>query len=168
MPVSRGGQPDELEDLVDSTTSFLAAADAVADQRLLDDLEHAPFRIERGERILENHLHLATLLEQPASAQARELLTAKMHRAGDRRRGLQQCTCEGRFPRSGLADDPEGFPPIEIERYVGYGMHDAAAPVAAQRKLLHDVADAKERPCDLGRRDGQRASPLNGCQHATR
>ena len=49
----------EAKQLDDAVGPLLRVADAVDEQRLADDVEQRHPRVERRERILEDHLHLA-------------------------------------------------------------------------------------------------------------
>src|SRR5206468_2148282 len=64
------GEADDLEQLAHAARSVAAAGETVRAQRLADDPADAVPRVERGERILEDHLH--------APAQRPQLVVTEM------------------------------------------------------------------------------------------
>jgi hypothetical protein len=60
-----GLSPTSRRSSTTRSTSLVRASYAVNEQRLADDVEQRHPRIERRERILEDHLHLATQRAQP-------------------------------------------------------------------------------------------------------
>ena len=55
-----GPQPDAAQEIRHALFTLVATLHAVDQQRLADDIEQRHARIERGERVLEDHLHLST------------------------------------------------------------------------------------------------------------
>ena len=97
-----GRQPDELEQLLDLLV--VVAGDLVDLQRLLDRAADGEPRVERGVRVLEDHLHLAAQRPQLLAAQADELAALVLHRPGARLDQLQHAAPERRLARAALAD----------------------------------------------------------------
>ena len=77
------------------------------DQRLLDDLPRAHSRIQRGVRILKDHLHVAAARRACARREAEHVLAAERDVAG-RRLDQPQDAAPGRaLAAARLADEPE-------------------------------------------------------------
>jgi hypothetical protein len=87
--VDVGIQSDGVEHLAHAPAAFLAATDAVGDERLLDDVGDAPLGVQRAERVLEDHLQRAPRVEQPAPLEADEVVALEAHGARLRARCLQ-------------------------------------------------------------------------------
>jgi hypothetical protein len=77
-------QADQLEQLGDASPPLRGAAEAVDDQRLLDDLTYTHARIERRVRILKDHLHVAPSHAHPLGRKLQNVLPAKEHFTGCR------------------------------------------------------------------------------------
>jgi hypothetical protein len=62
---------------------------------------------------------------------------------------VEQYSCRGRLAAARLADQPERFMPVQVERHVAHRVHlaDRAArqAVAAHRKVLDKVAHRQHR-----------------------
>ena len=129
-------------------------------------LEDPPLRVQRAERVLEDHLQRAPRLEQPAALQADEVVALEAHRARLRPRRLQHRARERRLARAGLADHAERLAGAHVEGDVGDGLHHAAlhAAVPAHLELLHDVARGQQRLVAVG----AHAASSHGNQHAQR
>src|SRR5690606_472388 len=111
-------QTDPVEHFENAAPGRGLVTHAAADQRLLDDIENAPRRIERPERVLKDHLHVASRLDQAAPAQRREVSTSEPDGPRFRPRYLEQCSSERGLAGSRLSDDADRLVPTSRERHV--------------------------------------------------
>ena len=82
-------EANPLEQLLNPPLQLGALGQPVQFQRIADDLAHPFARVQRRERILEDHLHLAAQRAQVAARPAHQLLTEESHRSRRRVRQLQ-------------------------------------------------------------------------------
>src|SRR5260370_25582265 len=120
-----------------------AGDDAVYHRRLADDVAHAHARVERGIRVLEDHLdrELGGLapgrIERGAVAAAIEdAAGARLHDAGDD-------AAEGRLPAAGLADEADDLAMCDHEIDFVDGMDHLFAD--ARPELAGDLLGKVER-----------------------
>ena len=76
-----GAQADAVEQILDAPLQVGAPGDPVQVQRVTDDLAHPLSRVQRGERVLEDHLHLTAHRTQLASRTPDEFLAEKRDRS---------------------------------------------------------------------------------------
>src|SRR5207253_9347209 len=72
-------EADEMKELGDPLAPPPAVAQAVDDERLLDDLSRAHARIERRVRILKDDLHVAPRLTQAPAGKGQDVLAPDPH-----------------------------------------------------------------------------------------
>ena len=80
---------------------------AVQPQRVADDLRDPPARVERGERVLEDHLQLAAARAQVSRAEPDSSSPSKRTEPEVGCYELQHRAAEGRLAAAGLADEAE-------------------------------------------------------------
>ena len=120
-------QADEVQEFADALRRGLPAGQAESADRLGDDFADPPARIERGERILEDHLH-----PPPHRAPRRPIAGRGEVDAFDQhlaRAGFQQSNRharERRLARTGLADQPERLAPNDRKIQAVDGLQQAA------------------------------------------
>ena len=129
-----GIQPDGPQQLDDRFAPAGAVADAVNDQRLGDDGADLQARVERGERILEDHLHLAAHGAQRPLVEGAEVRAVELDLAGGRLDQPQQRARQRRLATARFADDAERLAALHLEAHAIDGAHGALA--AARREML--------------------------------
>ena len=109
---------DRFQQLLNPLPSLAARGQAEVSQRFGQDRLDGHSWIERGKRILKDHLHALPQFPQPAippPAAAPPLpkrvdrLAVKHHAAGRRPQQLENCPAGGRFPTAALADQAKGL-----------------------------------------------------------
>ena len=153
----RGGKPDQLEQLGDALAAS-GLRQPVNLQRLADDVPRRHARIERGERILKDDLHLAPVRPQLALAQMRDVTAADLDGPGGRLDQAEHGPGQGRFPAAAFADEPEGLAARNREAHPVERQHLPHGP--AQQALLHREMFLEI--LDLGPQARQRRLPLPG------
>src|ERR687895_1913497 len=115
-------EPDLAEQLPNLRLHVLAVRTVEA-QRHPDYLPHPLAGIERRERVLEHHLHLAPQGLHLPAARLRDVLAAEAQRAV---RGVDEAhdrPRHRRLPAARLADQPDGLPFCDGEGHVVDGVH---------------------------------------------
>ena len=136
----------QLHDLVRQV--LLAAGELVDHQRLADQPADGVARVERGERVLEDDLHLPPQRPQRVALQRGDVLPLEPHVA---RGGLDQAhhaAPRGGFAAAGLAHHAERLAGCDIETDAVHRVHLAGHPrhhAAADREVLLEPADRKNR-----------------------
>src|SRR5690606_29768839 len=121
---------------------------AMDDQRFLDDLTDAVAGVERLDRILEDHLQLASQGAHRARTEAGDVAPLEMDRSRVAIVETDDGLPERRFPAAGLADEPERFPRRDVE---GHAVDRADRPGLTQekpprhREVDLEIADGKDR-----------------------
>src|SRR5438034_1360181 len=102
-------EADEAEDLHDTVGSFLQVTYAVDEQRLAHDIQQRHSRVQGGERVLKDHLHLPPKGPKPALRNRRDIhertIVRKENLAGRRRNGSQNTTRSRGFSAAALSDE---------------------------------------------------------------
>src|SRR4029077_16319283 len=109
----QAAQPDLVEQRSDPLFLFLAVGDSVHLQRLTDDVAGRHTRVQRGKRILEDNLHLASVRPQRGLTQPSDVLTVEPDRARSRLDQPQDRPRHGRLAAAAFADEPQGFPLVD-------------------------------------------------------
>ena len=111
-----GGQTDPREHVGDGCTTLLAIHLRRMDaQRFGDDLAHGHARIETGERILKDDLHIAPQGPHGRDRLALDGTTEPDHLPFGDRHETQNGACERRLAAARLADDAERFACAQLE-----------------------------------------------------
>ncbi len=108
------------------STPLLLGADLPDVERLGHDVDDPPARVERGDRVLEDHLHLRAQRAQVAAARASQLGVAEDDLARGRpsppgRWPGRWSTCRSPTRRRGRASRPG----CRVKRDAGHGLHGA-------------------------------------------
>src|SRR5205823_13123660 len=110
-------QADEVEQLADSSPARgRVELRLVNAQRLLDRLLDRAAAVQRGERILEDDLHLPAQPPKLAGRQRRDVDAVEEDAPGRRPIEPQQEACERGLAGAGLADEAEGLAAADRER----------------------------------------------------
>ena len=143
--VVRGVQSHPLEEFLYPRPGLVPAGQPVHFQGISDDLAHPLAGVQRSERILEDHLHLAAQRTQIATGAAHQFLALEAHRARRRRHQLQDRPAQCRLAATGFAYQAECFALIQGEAdsvdgtYLGYFAVDHGAGL--DREMLDEVGD---------------------------
>ena len=90
-------------------------------ERFGDDRLDAVARVERVERVLEDHLHPPPPRPEPAFGQGEDFLPVEYDAPADGRGGgseLEQRTADGGLPAAALADEADGRASFDGEAHV--------------------------------------------------
>ena len=107
------------------------------------DVADAATRVERRDRVLEDHLHLRASGAHVLRAERREIGALEHHGAGRRPGQLHHRTSGRGLATAGLADDAERFAAADVEADPGHRADDQAG--APDRELDHEVLDPEHR-----------------------
>ena len=129
--------------LVDLLLLLLLGADAPDPQPLGDDVLDLAPRVQRRDRVLEDHLHARTRLAQLVAAQMRHVGALEEDLSRVRARELHDRLAGGRLSAARLPDQTEGLPFLHVEADVGHGVDLQTRP--ADGKLDDQVLDAQQR-----------------------
>ncbi len=110
-----GAQPDALEDVGDARAAFLGVADAMHAQRLADDVACRHARVERGERVLEDDLHLPAIGAQLRLAEMRDVGAVDLDAARGRLDQAQDRAADCGFAAAGFTDQRERLARADFE-----------------------------------------------------
>jgi hypothetical protein len=105
-------------------------------QRLADDLADRHARIERGERVLEDHLDLAAQLLQGVRAGLGQVLALEQRPPRGRLLQPQDQPPDGGLAATRFADEPQGLAGLDGEIDIVHGPHDG-------RRLAEDDGAAR-------------------------
>ncbi len=116
---SSGHEPDRFEQLEHAPAHLAVGDDAVDPQRAGQVVADALDRVQRRERVLEDHLYLRAVLEHAATAaDARHVLVLEQDRSRRRLVELTEEACHGALAAPALADERRDLPPPQREAYV--------------------------------------------------
>ncbi len=173
------GQADDLKQLADALADRLAPADeAVHPERLSDDATDAVARVERRERVLEDHLHPAAQRPQLVVPEVRDVGAVEDDLPGGRLVEAQQRAADGGLAAAGLADETKRLPAANVEADVVYRADIADVPVEDDAGLdrepdlevldLDQAAVARTHPATTAARCSAHAVSGTGLKHATK
>ena len=118
-------------------------------QRLADHASDRVARVQRGVRILEDHLHPLAQRPQLAFAEVRDVRAVEDDLAAGRLVQAQEGAADRRLAAPGLADEPERLAALDPERDAVDGLHVADVAVhhdsAPDREPDAEVVDLDER-----------------------
>src|SRR5206468_9238986 len=104
-----GAEADALQQLLDPGPHLLATARLTkGPDRVPHDLPHAPARVQRGVRILEDHLHLAPHRVHRPAAEVRDVPPVEADDPAGRLEQPQQTAAERGLAAPRLPDEPKG------------------------------------------------------------
>ena len=121
-------------------------------QRLPDDIEQRHTRIQRGKRILKDHLHVAAqplqgAFREPGDIDLLPRWRAEQHLTSGGLNGPQDTTRCGRLAAAALTHQPEGFAFVQCKAHAIDGAHVAhgAFPKAlANREKFLQLSDFQQ------------------------
>ena len=149
------GKADGDEELAHAPGGFAATGEPVRPQRLADDATDAMPRVERRERVLEDHLHPPAQRPQLAVAHVRDVLAVEHDAPVRRPVEAQDRPADRRLPAAGLADEAERLAAADRQRHVVDGAHVADVPIEDEAALDREV---ELQPVELD----ERARPVPG------
>ena len=143
-----GREPDHLQQLAHLLAELLAAAPVHA-QRLADHPPDRVARVQRGVRVLEDHLHPLPQRPQLALAHVRDVGAVEEDRAAGGLVQAQQRPADRRLAAARLADEPERLAALDRQRDAVDRLHVADVPVhddpAPDREPDLEILDLDER-----------------------
>ncbi len=111
-------QADEGEQLAHASPGLRTTGDGVDAKRFSDDTADRMPRVQRSERILEDHLHSSPERSQRTLLQVRDVLPIEDDPAGGRFVQSKDRSAESRLATAGLADEAERLALIDRQRHV--------------------------------------------------
>ncbi len=148
IPVDHVGvEPDRLQQLGDARLALRLRPDAVDLQRLADDVADRHPRVERGVRVLEDHLDPAPDRPQRRGAEAGEVDAVEEDAAVARLVEPDHRLRERRLAATRLADQPERLAALDAERDAvdrPYVPDRRAEEPGPDREVLDEPLDAEE------------------------
>src|SRR6266849_8346288 len=139
--VEIGVEADDLQQLLHALVALATAHDAEVVQGLGDDVADRHARVQRRERVLEDHLQLPAVLAQLLAAQLGQLYVAEEDLARGRRNQLRHQPRQRRLSASGLADEAQRLALADLKAAAVDSVHGGPD---AGREVLHGVLDANQ------------------------
>jgi hypothetical protein len=137
-------QPDLLEQPAHARLGFVAAGDAMHQQRLHDRVAHRHARVERGERVLEDELDVAAQRLHVLLGQLEDVAAVELDGAALALDQAQQRAAGGRLAAARFTDQRQRLARMQVEAQLLHRMHaardaaeEAAAQVEARDQVLH-------------------------------
>ncbi len=137
----RGVEADEIEKLVDATAHFAPGAQASDAKGEADDLLDGLVRVQRGEWILEDHLHAGAEAPQVRGRQPEQVDAVEPDAAAGRFFEAADETAECRLAAAAFAHKAEGLAAGDLKGDAVDGPQDAAL---ASSKVLGEVFGSEE------------------------
>ena len=138
------GDADRGQQLANALVALLLAlAQLVHVNRLGDDIADRHARVQRGVRILEDHLRPAAVL---LHGFLRDRLAVENDLAGGGLVQVQQRAANGRLAAAGLADKAQRLALLDGEGHVVHGLeHRGLEEAGGDREILLEVSDLNQR-----------------------
>ncbi len=136
-----GVEPDQAQQVSDPLRPARLAPGLVDLEGLGDDVVDGQLRVQRGVRVLEDDLQVATHGPHLSHRHRGQLLPLEADGARRRRVQLQQRPAGRRLSAAGLADDAEGLARVDVEGHAAHRLdvaHGAAQQAAAADREVHD------------------------------
>src|SRR6202521_280793 len=122
-------EANEAEHLHDPVGSFLRVTYAVDEQRLAHDVQQGHSRVQGGERVLKDHLHLTPKGPKSALRNGRHIqdftIVQQENLTGRRRNGPQDTAGSRGFSAAALSDEGQCLSPIHKKCHVVHRLHQA-------------------------------------------
>ena len=134
---------DRFEGAIDELGLFRGGSPMPDLEGLADDVADPTTRVERGDRVLEDHLHARTKLSQVARAELGDRGAAEDHRAGVGTRHLHERPAGRGLAGTGFAHEAEGLTRQDVEAHIGDSIDLEAG--AADGELDDQMLGAQER-----------------------
>src|SRR5262249_38870696 len=112
----RTRQPDAIEQFCHALGPLAPTGDAVGRERLADDLADGHARVERGERVLEDDLHLPAIWPERGAGEARDVAALDHDAPLGRLDQAQDGAADGRLAAAGFADEAERLTLVDRQR----------------------------------------------------
>src|SRR4030095_413714 len=132
-----------VEQFAHALAPLLRAAHPVHQERLADDVGDAHARIERGEWVLEHHLHMPAVALELALRERRKIddaaVDAEANLARCRRQRAQDAARDRGLAAAAFADQRQRFAPADVKRHAIDGTnvtHRASQESATDRQVL--------------------------------
>src|SRR5581483_2260535 len=114
-----------------------------------DDAADGLARVQRGERVLEDHLHVPTPLAERPALQVRDVLALELDLALGHVVQPHDHASEGRLAAPGLAHEPDGLARVDVQVHTVDGVDVADVLLeddpAGNREVLLDAAKPDQR-----------------------
>jgi hypothetical protein len=171
-----GRKAHRLQKIAHAPCSLAAIREAVSADRLGDDPPHAVPGIQRGEWILEDHLHAPTERAELGLTEVRDVLAVEEDPASGRLVEPEDGAADRRFPAAGFAHQSERLAATDGQRDVIHRADIANVPVeqdaAPDRKIDLEVLELDEATLERGHpvaasRVRSHSSAGTGLKHAT-
>ena len=143
-------QPHDVQQVAHARRGVLAAAEAVCANRLGHDAADAVPRVQRRERVLEDHLHPAAKRAQLLLAELRDVLAVEHDPSVRRLVQPQDGAADRRLAAARLADEPDRLAAVDRQRHAVDGADVADVPVedeaALDREVDLELVELEQRP----------------------
>ena len=126
---------------------FVSTGDIERAHAFSDDFTNSHARVERGKRVLKNHLHAPTQRPQGAASEAGELPAIKLRRATCRPGQLQNTLAHGGFSATGFADQRQRPTARQLQRYPINSLdvaHRALKKAAPDREVHAEIGHREQ------------------------
>jgi hypothetical protein len=133
-------EPDEIEQLQHPRSTTRPVSDAMDLQRFADRLTDSTTRVERGVRVLEHHLDLATHGFHARATGFQDVLPVEQDLTGGRLRQSGNRARRRRLARTGLSDERERLAGVQRETDTADGLEDTTR----RREGMHQLGDVEE------------------------
>ncbi len=127
-------------------------------ERLHHDVAHLAARVERGDRVLEDHLHPRAGFAHHVPVHRGQLVALEAHRARCRPGELHDRPAGGALAAPRLADEAERLARADVEADAGHGVDDESG--APDRKLDDEVLDPQQHVVAVAADGPCRSRPL--------
>lgn len=136
----RGRELHPREQLLERGLELRAAQPALVDpDAARERVAHGVDRVQRPERVLEDHLHAPHVgAERPAAARG-GVLAVQQDPAARRGHELREQPGDRRLAGAGLADERDDVPAVQLDGHVVDGVDHGGAAQAADREVLAQV-----------------------------
>ena len=114
-PTTSGSSPTASSTSCDPSRRCCRSSLPQISQPLGDDVAHLPARVQRRDRVLEDHLHPRPCAAAGPRSAARSARCRRADRTRGRRRQLHDRASGGRLPAARLADQAQGLPVEQVE-----------------------------------------------------
>ncbi len=143
-----GAEPDQRQQLLDVVLETALGLDALEPERRADDRADRVPRVQRGVRVLEDHLDVAAHRPHLAHGQVRDVPALELDLAARRLDQPGDEPAHRRLAAAGLADDAQGLPRVHLEVDAVDGLDRGGLPsqqALADREVLDQALDPEQR-----------------------